>query len=247
MESIENDSILILGASSDIGCEVIKALDNKGLTIFAHYNKSISKIKRLQAEVDANIIPVRADFSNEKEIYDLIHFVDKRSVNLSKIVHLSAPKILNVRFKEIRWVDFQKNIDIQLKPAVLTLNHFLPLMAKKKHGKVVFILSSITINIPPMALSHYITTKYALLGLMRSLASEYANKKLNINAISPSMVETDFLSEIPKKIIEITADQHPLKRNANPKDIAPLVKFLLSDESAYITGANIPVSGGSAF
>ena len=73
-------------------------------------------------------------------------------------------------------------------------------------------LSSVTINLPPKALVHYTTIKYALLGLVKSLASEYGNKNIQINALSPSMIETKFLENINEKIIEINAHNHPLKR-----------------------------------
>jgi len=59
------------------------------------------------------------------------------------------------------------------------------------------------------------------------------------------MIETDFLAKIPEKLIEMTADQHPQKRNGLPTDVAPVVRFLLSDEAGYITGVNIPVTGGA--
>ena len=86
-----------------------------------------------------------------------------------------------------------------------------------------------------------------MLGLMKSLAAEYGDKNININAVSPSMIETKFLSEIHEKVIEMSAEMNPLKRNATTKDIVPIIKFLLSKESDYITGANIPITGGSAF
>jgi 3-oxoacyl-[acyl-carrier protein] reductase len=59
------------------------------------------------------------------------------------------------------------------------------------------------------------------------------------------MIETGFLNNIPDKIVQFAAQQHPLKRNAVPTDIAPTVKFLLSNDSDYMTGINIPITGGS--
>jgi 3-oxoacyl-[acyl-carrier protein] reductase len=82
---------------------------------------------------------------------------------------------------------------------------------------------------------------------MKSLASEYSERNIQINAVSPSMVETSFLENIPGKLIELASEAHPLKRNAVPHDIAPLIKYLLSDESNYITGINIPICGGVVF
>ena len=117
-------------------------------------------------------------------------------------------------------------------------------MAKKKYGKIVFMLSSYTIGTPPSAMAHYVTSKYALLGLAKTLSSEYSSKKICVNSISPSMIETNFLSEIPEMMVQLTADKHPLKRNGMPSDVIPAIKFLLSDDSNFITGVNIPITGG---
>ncbi|MDP3083015.1 MAG: SDR family oxidoreductase, partial [Rubrivivax sp.] len=61
---------------------------------------------------------------------------------------------------------------------------------------------------------------------------------------SPSMIETPFLADIPGKIVEINADNHPQKRNGLPTDVAPVLRFLLSPESDFMTGVNVPVTGG---
>ena len=108
-------------------------------------------------------------------------------------------------------------------------------------------LSSYVLGVPPKALTHYTTIKYALLGLVKSLASEYSDKNIQINAVSPSMIDTKFLDNINEKFVELNAYNHPLKRNATVDDIAPIIKMLISKESDYINGINIPVTGGSIF
>ena len=120
-------------------------------------------------------------------------------------------------------------------------------MAKTKKGKVVIILSSYVIGVPPKAMSHYIAVKYALLGLTKALASEYSDKNIQINSVSPSMVNTKFLDNINDKVVELNSYNHPLKRNASVEDVTPIIRMLISNESDYINGINIPISGGSIF
>jgi 3-oxoacyl-[acyl-carrier protein] reductase len=244
---LSKDVLLVLGASSDIGSKIIQSVYGEDTIILAHYNKSLEKVASLKKSLGENIVPIQADLSKEEAIFSMISFIEKNYSFPTKIVHLPAPKVKHVRFKDITWKDFELFFSLQLKSIVLILNRFLPLMAKNKCGKVVFILSSYTYNVPPKALSHYVTAKYGLLGLMKALASEYAEKGIQINAVSPSMVETTFLSEISKRLVEIESDLHPLKRNALPNDIAPMVKLLLSNESNFITGTNLPISGGGVF
>ena len=93
-------------------------------------------------------------------------------------------------------------------------------------------------------MAHYVTAKYALLGLMKALACEYADKGLNINVVSPYMVNTKFLADLPGIVGEMPAENHQLKRNAEPGEIAPVINFLLGDVAGYVSGANIAVTGG---
>ncbi len=238
--------ILIIGASSDIGLDLIRNIDEECL-ILAHYNKSNKKLLKLTKSHKKNIVTIKADLSKEIQIIEMLNKIEENYGTPNKIVHLAAPKFENIRFKDASWDNFQNHIDISLKSIMIILNRFLPKLAIQKKGKVAIVLSSVVINVPPKSLAQYTTVKYALLGLVKSLASEYSDKNIQINAISPSMVETKFLDNMHEKIIELSAYNHPLKRNAVVKDLSPTIKLLISKESDYINGVNIPITGGGVF
>ena len=215
--------------------------------ILAHYNSSDKKLSELSNKIDNELVMIKADLSKEDETISMIESIENKYGVPNKIIHLAAPKFENIRFKDIKLDDFQNDIEISLKSLIVILNKFLPKLAKEKQGKVVCMLSSVVLNVPPKALTQYVTVKYALLGLVKSLASEYADKNIQINAISPSMCETKFLDDINEKFIELSAYNNPLKRNAIVSDITPIIKMLISSESDYINGINIPITGGSVF
>ena len=241
-----DDTILILGASSEIGLELISKIEGP-CTILAHYNSSDENLLKLKSTIAPKLELIQSDLSSETQITELLNSIETKYGVPNKIIHLAAPKIENIRFKDINWSDFQREIDISLKSLILILGRFLPKMAKRKHGKVVCMLSSVTLNIPPKALTQYTTVKYAILGLMKSLASEYADKNIQINAISPSMINTKFLNNINEKMVELNAHSHPLKRNACVEDVVPTIRMLIGQDSDYINGTNIPITGGSVF
>ena len=243
---MRKDIILIIGSSSDIGLDLIANISDEAL-IIAHYNSSNHKLLGLSENITNELVTLKADLSKEDEVLQLLDTIRSSYGIPSVIIHLAAPKFENIRFKNIIWDDFQNEINICLKSIILILNIFLPQMAKLKKGKVVIILSSVVINVPPKALTQYTTIKYALLGLVKSLASEYSNKNIQINAVSPSMIDTKFLDNINEKFVELNAYNHPLKRNANVNEVTPIIKMLISKESNYISGVNIPIAGGSAF
>jgi len=241
-----NNIIFITGASSDIGVELIKSLKEKCL-IIAHYNNNIVRLTELQKEVENIIFPVKADFSDEKSIIKMLDKIEDEIGIPNKIIHLAASKFENIRFKNVNWTDFMKDINISLGSITQILNRFLPKMDLEKKGRVVTILSSVVLGLPPKALTQYTTVKYSILGLMKALAVEYASKKITINCISPSMIETQFLSKINERVVEFIAQSHPLKRNATVFDIIPTILLLISDDADYINGVNIPITGGINF
>jgi 3-oxoacyl-[acyl-carrier protein] reductase len=241
-----NNILFIIGASSDIGIELIKDIKEDCL-IIAHYHSSNERLLELENCISNKLITLKADLALESEIENLLRIIESNYGIPNKIIHMAAPKVKNIRFKDVVWEEFDKNLSVSFKSLVIILNRLLPKLAKEKRGSIVVMLSCYVLGIPPKALSHYTTTKYALLGLVKSLASEYAEKGIRINALSPSMIETKFLEHINEKLVQLSAFNNPLKRNATASDVVPAIKFLLSDDSSYINGLNLPITGGSVF
>lgn len=239
------EHILVTGASSDLGYELIRRIATADTVIYAHGHRNRERLDMLATRCPGHIVPLLADLTNTADIQQLLTTLDAHTDRLHKLVHLSAPRLTLKRFRQLSWDDFQQHLDVQLRAATLLLQHCLPAMAKTRQGRVVFMLSSVTLGAPPIGMAHYATAKYALLGLLKALAHEYAGKGITVNAISPSAIETQYWQEAGEEHLRFAAQQHPLKRNALPQDIVPLLEFLLSPAAAYLTGANIPVAGGA--
>ena len=239
---------LILGASSDIGVALIKELLCKGqqdVIICAQYHSDMQNLVELQSQ-EKSLHLLKADFSKPQE---MPHFVNGAHAVLgipTHIVHLPAEKFKYMRFKQFDWAVFARGLEIQVHSLVEVLKDFLPQMGKGvSRDKVVVMLTAYTIGIPPKFMSDYIMIKYALLGLVKSLASEYAGKNISINGLSPSMIETKFLSDIDPRMIEIVSGGSVGGKNAQVKDIIPVIEFLLSEASDYLNGINLNASNGN--
>ena len=144
------------------------------------------------------------------------------------------------------WKDFAGQLEVQLKSVVDTSVLVIPIMKSQGGGRIVNILTSYVVSHVPAGLSDYVTAKYAVLGLTKSMAVELGKYNITVNAVSPSFLRGKFNKDIPEKLDEFIIANTPLKRLVEPKDIANVVAFLISDEAGYITGENISVSGGSA-
>lgn len=240
---MSKDIVLILGASSDLGKELIRGF--KDCTVIAHYRSRREQIESLKTDQSVTLIPIQANLTQESEVKSFISALISKELYPTKILHFAATKLAHTRFKQLNWDALEQDFNLQVRSITLVLQAFLPKMVEKKQGKILFCLSSVTQNAPPKLLSAYVTVKYALLGLMKALAVEYADKNIQINAISPSMIETTFLSEITEKYIEMNAELHPLKRNATVADIVPLIHFLLSPAAGFLNGVNVGITGGA--
>ena len=237
--------LLVTGASSDVGFNLIKNINYKFDYIIAHHNSDNKNLNELKEKLGKKLILVKSNFNDEQDTYKLIDKINSIKKIPTHIVHLSAGKFENCKFSKLTWNKFQTDFNISFRSLVIILNSFLPIMAKNKYGKILIMLTSCTTNIPPKYLTSYVTSKYALLGLVKSLANEYSDKGIKINGISPSMIETKFLKNIPELLVQQNAMNSPTGSNLCVDDVIPMFEFLLSDKSNSITGQNIAITNGN--
>ena len=239
----ESKVLLVIGGSSSVGIGLVSEIEKEYSTIWVHYNNSADRVNELRDRLGDRIKPVKADFSKEEDVIELINTITESKEIPDHIVHLAAIKSENKKFHKFNWNEYQDMTDSSLKPAVLILKKFLPSMSKNNYGKVVFMLSSFVGGATPKYQSPYIVSKYALYGLMRNLAAEYIEKGITVNSISPDMMETGFIDNIPDIIKAQNAENSPIKRNLMVEDVIPTFKYLLSDGADTVYGQNIIIMG----
>ncbi len=239
--------VLITGASSDLGIALTRQLLEKDekTTIIAHSYKGGVRIEALVAEFGVRVQSVKADFSDIPSVEAMSDkIVDSFGVP-TQIVHLPALRLGYERLAKFNLERFRQDMSIQVEAAVILLKKLAPKMAKLPAARMVFVVSSVTRNLPPKFMSMYTVVKYAQLGLMRAVAAEYAATGLTVNAVSPSMIETQFIEEIGEVAVRLSAAANPKGRNAMPADVIGMIEFLLSPAAGYMTGVDVAITGGS--
>lgn len=238
---------LITGASSEVGMSYIERIieNNQSGVVIAVYRSMSEKLQKLALVNDnVKVIPIQTDLSLEQDVEKLISRINETGYKPTHILHLAASCYELRKIKQ--WDEKQVKEDMQI--GVFSFaricKEYLPVMAKNKYGKVVAMLSAVTLGTPAKFTSQYSTVKYALMGFMRSAAVEYADKGLNINAVSPNMMETKFLKNIDERVAQMAAQNSAKGRNVLVRETVDAIDFLLSDRASYINGENLNLSGG---
>lgn len=237
--------IIITGASSDLGMAYIRENAEEYSKIAAHFHHDNESFRALCKEYEDRILPIQADFADEEGVRQFIAGVKETGLVPTHILHLVSPASKSVKFHKSRAEEYQLMMQVSVYSIVEILKAFLPAMQKQKFGRILFMLSAY-VKIPdPKFAAPYVTAKYALLGLMKDVAAEYAAKGITVNGISPQMIETKFLKDVPELIVEQQRMAGPLQRLLQKEDILPMMKLLLSDGASAVTGENIGITGGN--
>lgn len=248
---MENKVYLITGASSAVGTAFIRSLEDKlkkngeKAVVLAHYAAHNEELLTLKEQLTA-VEPVllQADLSVREETERLTARVAEICACPDCILHLPASGLSYNRIKQLDWDGILRDMEIQVHSLGEIAKYFLPKMGKRGSGKVAVMLTACTVGMPPRFMSQYVVVKYALLGLMKSMAVEFADKGVNINGISPNMMETKFLDNIDEKIIEMNRTASIKKRNVKVEEVLPAIHLLLSEGSDYMNGVNLNLTGG---
>lgn len=226
-----------------MGCELMREINRseKDSVIYAHYRATVNNIHAIK-EINGNrIISIQADLSHEVGVNLLLQYISEHAVVPNAIIHLPAPKLDFIKFKDMDWAECEADASVQVASIFRILQDLLPKMVKQKgRSKIVFALSENTVNMPAKFSTKYTMSKYMLLGLMKSLTSEYEGKRVNINAISPSLIDTKLLSNIDRRMLEVSG---ATERILLPEDVVPKIMWLLSEESDNMFGENLYIPG----
>ncbi len=238
----ENRKIaLITGASRGIGRACAIELAKNGCDIIVNYagneakaNETVDQIKALGADAEA----IRFDVSSKSEVDEAISSLVEKHGRIDILVNNAGITRdgLFIRMSEEAW---DAVLNTNLKGAYNVTNAVSKLMIKQRNGAIVN-MASIAGVMGNAGQANYSAAKAGLIGFTKSLAKELGSRNIRVNAVAPGFVNTDMTKDLDTtKIVE----HIPLRRAAEPEEVASVVKFLALDAN-YVTGQIIGVDGG---
>ena len=246
MWNLEGKTALITGGTKGIGRATVLAFAQLGAKVIftARDGEAVTAFQQELGEQGFIASGMQADVTSEEDQDQLTDFVFQRSGSLDILVNNAG---MNIRKEAILFEpeEYQQIIDTNLlAPFELTRKFFALL---KRSGKASVInVASVAASQDIKSGAPYAMAKAGLLQQTRSLASEWADKNIRVNAVSPWYTETPLVKPImdQKERYDKIIERTPLKRFAQPEEMANTIAFLAMDQSSYITGQNLVVDGG---
>jgi len=219
-----------------------KTLAADGYRVYAGFNRNVAALARLE-EVGAT--PVKIDVTSRAEVECAINRILTEENKLDVVVYSVSSPLKYKPVFSLDWSDFQGHLETQLQGFFHVVMALRPAIEKGDRITLVVVLTDTCLQKPPRRMAHYVAAKYALMGFVKSLVSELSKTRCTLNMVSPGLVETDLISNLPAKARELEAQNNPMRRLAEPEDVARVIGFLASEDSDYLNGVNMPVNGGN--
>jgi NAD(P)-dependent dehydrogenase (short-subunit alcohol dehydrogenase family) len=236
---------IVTGGSSGIGRATAVAFAQAGakVVVAARRAQEGEETTHLVQKGGAEALFVQTDVTKVADVEALVNTTIKTFGRLDCACN-NAGFGKTVPLTERSEEEWNAETDVNLKAVWLCLKYQIPALLKTGAGAIVNMASmgGGVIGVP--GLSSYNAAKAGVIGLTRSAAMECAGQKIRINAISPGLIATDILSNVPPETIQQMIDTIPLKRAGEAEDIATAVVWLCSDAASYITGQNLVIDGG---
>jgi len=232
---------LVTGASRGIGKACALTLASAGHRVVLAA-RSAEKLAEVAEEIGTESYILEMDLANRDSITEGIARAAKDFGRIDVLVNNAgiAKDGLAVRMKQADW---EAVLSTNLSGAFYAIQQVLQGMMRERWGRIVNI-SSVVGEMGNPGQANYVASKAGLIGLTKSLAQEVGSRNITVNAVAPGFIGTDMTSELSEELKQKMIDNTPLRRMGAPEDVAAAVKFLASDEAAFITGHVLDVNGG---
>ena len=232
------------GAAQGIGRAIALLLAQKGADIVVsdiNLEKAEETVREIET-IGRRAMAIRADVANTNDVERMVEAILGRFGQIDILVNnagITRDKLI-LRMTEEDW---DAVLNINLKGTFNCTKAVVRHMSKQRRGKIVNI-ASVVGEMGNVGQANYSASKAGVIGFTKTIAREFAQRGINVNAIAPGYIETPMTEVLPEKVKEELRRMIPMERLGRPGDVAEAVIFLVSEASRYITGQVLNVNGG---
>lgn len=247
MERLSGKVAVMTGGAGGIGKVTAERFLKEGakVVLVDLFEESLHKAKE-ELDPFGEVLTIQADVSKESDVESYVKKAVEHFGKIDVFFNNAGIEGKVAPLVDQKMEDFDKVMSVNVRGVFLGLKYVLPVMTKQGYGSVINTSSVAGLDGSP-GVSPYIASKHAVVGLTKATAIEVANTNVRVNSIHPSPVNTRMMRSLEEGLNveqETLAKSIPLGRYGESSDIANLVLFLASDESAFITGAQYRIDGG---
>ena len=240
-DDLKGRTALVTGGSRGIGAAVCRLLAEAGAAVAINCRERIAQAEQLANEINkggGRAMAIAADVSQREAVAGMVSRVTTELGPIDILVN-NAGIAITRGVDDLTEDDFDRTILVNLKSVFLCTQAVLPAMRARQWGRIVNISSGAARGAGSIG-PHYNASKAGMEGLTRGYAARLVKEGITVNAVAPSLIETDMMSGQPQLISRI-----PLGRFGTAEEVAKAVLLLV--DNAYMTGQTIALSGGMAF
>jgi 3-oxoacyl-[acyl-carrier protein] reductase len=238
--SLDGKVALVTGGSRGIGAAISRELADAGAHVAVNYRAGQEAAEALAGEISG--LPVQADVSSADEVQGLVERVESELGDLDILVN-NAGITRDTLIARMSDEDWETVIDTNLRGTFNTARAVARKMLRRRSGTIVNLSSVVGVHGNP-GQANYAASKAGIIGLTKALARELGSRGVRVNAIAPGYISTELTDVLNEEQRGLILQNTPLARLGEPEDVARAVRFLCSDEAAFITGEVLLVDGG---
>jgi 3-oxoacyl-[acyl-carrier protein] reductase len=238
---------LVTGASRGIGAATARLLAAHGAAVAVNYRKSEKAARDVVAAIEGaggRAVAVQTDVRDQAQVETMVKRVKAELGPIDTLVLNASIQFPVVPFTEYPWEAFQAKLVGELAASFFCCKAVVPAMIERGGGCIVAVSSGLSRH-PGKGFCAHSTAKSGLDGFAKSLALELGPHGIRVNVVAPGLTITDATAFLPQEAKAASARMTPLGRNAQPEDIAGVILTMAAETTGFVTGAYVPVSGGS--
>ncbi|MCA9024374.1 MAG: 3-oxoacyl-ACP reductase FabG [Planctomycetaceae bacterium] len=244
-QAFAGKTVLVTGGTRGIGRATALRLAAEGARIAVNYHANQKQAEDTLAELKTQgnpAITVQANVADRDEVQRMAAEVRDALGPIDILVHSAGLSIVE-HATDVTWETWRRTMDVNLDGTFHVVYALKDEMIARGFGRIV-LLSSIAGLRERENQVHYSASKAAVIAMTRCLAQAWAPHNIRINAICPGLIDTEMAYTLSPEAHKNIVANTPMKRMGQPEEIASVIRFLISDESSFMTGQSVVASGG---
>jgi 2-dehydro-3-deoxy-L-rhamnonate dehydrogenase (NAD+) len=241
-------SVLVVGAGSGIGKATAAYLASEGAAVVCA-DRDYSAAETVAGEITSRkgrAIALAMDVTDEEATCITVADAQAKIGRIHALINCAGiTGRTNVKGHEVDLADFDSVYRINLRGALILSRAVLPAMLEQRYGRILHV-ASIAGKEGNAGMAAYSATKAGLIGLVKSLAKDYPETGVTINALAPAVIRTPLVDALPQATVKYMTDKIPMRRCGDLSEVASMITWIVSPACSFTTGFTFDLSGGRA-